>query len=351
MIVTAWSAAILAAKPGDTLTLSGPFGDFVVSSRSFSPAINLVSDPANPASFRTLTIKNCVGVHAQGLSIAFTPDDKSVAWTAAVTVTGSSDVVLDGLKVIGAPSVNGVVESATALDSTGNVIGRPCGYGVNISASHDVQLVNSEVAQFHRLVVLSNVQRTRLSRNDFHDRRTTAIAGANLTDVTIDDNTIRASNPWRWGQTPVGDHADCLAFWSDAKQTTPNARVRIINNRMEQTSGATILGMWFQGTAAAPFTDFDISDNIFLLPNLQGIALWDSINGRIARNVLIQTQVSGMTDEQRTKQRPTILLRAGVSGVATTDNITSAPISDTSGGQNRQSGNVLLSGSVIGPNP
>ncbi|HLZ75517.1 right-handed parallel beta-helix repeat-containing protein [Phenylobacterium sp.] len=335
--------ALSAVKPGDTLALSGAFQDVTIADRSFSPALNITcADPEHPATVRSLVIKEVAGLHMSCVSVAFTPDEKTVSFSSAVSIEKSSDISLTAMKIVGGPAVSGVPETALAGDKTGNVIGRPAGRGITISYSHDVSLVDSEITFFHRSLVLATVANVTVRRNDFHDHRTTAIAGSNLTDVVIDHNTIRGSNPWRWGQTPVGDHADCLAFWSDAKQTTPNARVSISNNRMEQLSGAAILGMWFQGTPAAPFTDAKITGNTFVIPNLQGIALWNTVGGLIADNFMVQAPVAGVDP----KQRPTILLRAGVTGLVMKSNHVSSPISDTSGGANTTIGNVVMTGNV-----
>jgi hypothetical protein len=336
-------AQLAALRSGDTLTPSGPQGDVAFANLKFSPAVTIVGLVC-----RTLRLYNCQGIHFQAPDIAFTPDMHTVAWTAAVYISGCSDIVLDGGKVIGGPAINGVAETAPAVTASGvgagNVIGRLCGYGINIVNSSGCNVTGSEIAQFDRGIVLGAVTDCVISGNDVHDRRRTAICGGGLTRVTIDGNIVRSSMPWRWGDTPVGDHADCMAFWSATGQTTPNVGVKITNNLMEQLSGATLLGMWFQGgtDGKSPFTDFEISGNTILVPNLQGIMLVNSKNGIVARNVLIQAVVPGVSP----KQCPTILLRANCDGIAIVNNRVGAPISDLSKGANPQSGNVLLAGSV-----
>lgn len=350
-----------AAGAGDTVTFAGAFGDVYLGSKTASPPILVINaDPLNPASLRTLTIQGVTGLRVTGLDIDFTPDLKTTSATQAVTVDGSADVVLDGLKVIGGPAINGVPDTATALDKTDNVIGLPTGRGVGISNSHDVSLVNSEVANFHRLGFLHVVRNILIQHNDFHDRRTTAWVGANLTGVVVDGNVIRAAIPWRWG-LPNGDHADTLAFWSDPGQTTPNARVSVTNNIMVQTSGAAILGMWEQGNAptlavpqGAPFVGSVVAGNFIGVPNLQGVLETYSVSGSITGNTLVQIPVASMAADQVDRQFPTILLRAGVANMTSTGNGLGAPYDDQSLGlripnpTNTASGNTLTKPSKDG---
>lgn len=330
-----------AAQPGDTLALApGAYGD-VYLTRIASPAIAITSaDPAHPASFRSLHIMGASGLHLDHIAVAFTPDAKTTSATPGLIISGASDISLTASKVIGGPSVNGVAASALVGDSTGDVIGFPAGYGVDVVQSQNISITGNEVAFFHRLVIFNNVSNATVSGNNLHDRRTTAISGAQVSDLTVDGNLISGATPWRWGDTPVGDHADCMAFWSNPTQTTPNARVKITNNKMLQTAGATIEGMWFQGGASSPFTDFEISGNVIVVPNLQGIVLSGSQGGLVANNTLIQANISGVDP----KQRPTILLRAATTGVTVLNNQFSAPVSDLSGGVNPTSGTVLLTG-------
>jgi hypothetical protein len=344
------STVLAKATAGDAISLApGSYGDVTVSGKAYSPAISLTSaDPANPAVLRTLTVKGLTGLHVSGLTVAFTPDMTTLGFTQAVTVDGCADVTLDHLKVKGGLAVNGVPETATTLDSTDNVIGRPCGRGVTIMNSHDVALTNSEVTVFDRGVLIASSQSVLIQQNDIHGLRHTGMVGGGFSDVTIDGNLIRDADPWRVGQTPVGDHSDMLAFWSGAGQTTPNARVKITNNVMLQNK-APSLGMWFQGggDGKSPFTDFTIAGNLIAVPNLQGIALWQAQGGTISGNTLVQTQVPQMTAEQVTKQLPTVLLLDDVSGVTVTNNALGVAMADRTG-LSTASGNTLTAPSKDG---
>jgi parallel beta-helix repeat protein len=114
--------------------------------------------------------------------------------------------------------------------------------------------------------------------------------------------------------------------------------VRIVNNRMEQMAGEAILGMWLQGSQAAPFTDFEITGNQIVVNNLQGILINNSHGGVIADNRLYRATKGD--DEQS----PTVLLRENTTGVTLKGNQLGAEISDLSKGDNPAKGNSVARG-------
>jgi hypothetical protein len=334
-------AVLAKAHGGDHLTLTGPGGDVALRKLSFSPSVTI---SAAGATLRTLTLIGDAGLHFDGLSVAYTPDAKTVDWSAAVLIDTSADIVLNGATIIGRPAVAGGLESDTFRAANDCVIGRPCGYGVNIQHSRGITIANSEVSQFDHGLTFNDLTSGVISANDIHDNRRTPLVGAEPHGVVIDGNHLHDSHPWRFAQTPLGDHGDLAAFWSNAAQVTPSDGLTFTHNRLDQMAGSAVLGMWLQGTPAAPFTDFNISGNIFLIANLQAVMLKYSQGGHISGNTMITAVVAGIDP----KQRPTILLNAGVSNVSVIGNKTSAPISDASGGKNPQSDNNLLAGQVSG---
>lgn len=334
-------AALKAAKPGDTLVLSGPFGDLDPGVVSFSPAITLSSDLASPATLTSLRLQGVTGLHFHGFGVSFTPGPSTVDWSHAVSLDTCADIAFDGFKITGGTAVTGIPEDATdaqiAADTTGNIIGRPAARGIDVLNSHDIAVTNSEIIGFHRQIIMSSVQRMLIEHNVLHGRRTTSIAGTDLIDVTVNGNVIFSASPWRWG-LPNGDHADMLAYWANPGQTGTNTRLKITNNIMAQLDGDAILGMWMSAVPGSPFTDVEISGNLILVGNIQGIMLWDTVGGKIANNTLVQAPLPSMTAEQLAKQFPTIILRAEdggpTTGIVMTDNALGVAIDDRSGGAN-----------------
>lgn len=324
-------AVIRQAGPGDTVTLApGEYGNSGVGRRR-TPLTLVSADPANPAVFRTFSVTDSSDVTIDNVVVKLTPDAKTVSWSCTVNVEDSQNVNFLRSRISGGPAVSGVDMTAKDTDNTGNVIGLSTARGVCISSSQGVTFADNEVSKFHRGFVMNRVSKVTLRNNDVHDMRTTAIVGSDVTDLLIEGNHLHDAHPWRWGETPAGDHADFLALWSNARQTTPNARVSIIGNRFEQADGKDILGMWFEGKEAAPFTDAVITKNVFLIANLQGIMLWHTQGARIEQNVMRRVG-------DNPKQSPSILLRAGTTGVTMSNNTLNV-IDDASGGKNRQDHN------------
>lgn len=344
-----FNAAITAAKGGDTLHLAaGVYPVISIYNRNFTPALTLLSDdPAGPAVFPGITFKNSSGLAIDGAGVNFQPDAKTLDTSAAVRIDTASNVDLRNLKIVGHDAVAGVPADAAQTDATGAVISFPVGVGVLIQSVQDVSLTGSEITGFHRSVAMGSVTRGLIDGNMLRNRRTTAIVGGDVVDVTVSNNTLIGVRPWRIGQTPVGDHVDMMAFWSGAGQTHPNANLKIIGNRMLGIDPPSAMGIWFQGgnDGKSPFTNLLVRDNLIVIANAQGIALWNVAGGLITNNDLITVQVAGI---EVLKQRPSIMLLDVVSGVVATGNRVGSPPADRTG-KNSISGNVVTSGALSVP--
>lgn len=348
-----FDAQLAKALAGDTLSLApGNYGDLYV-----KKAVPVTLAFQSGAVARSLNVQSTTGLTVTGLTIAFIPDAKTVSYSSAVNIQNSTGVTITGGTLRGGAAITGVAANATALDGTGNVIGYPTARGVSIQQSSNVILDGLDISAFHRGIFLNQSSKVTLKNNNVHDLRTSAIVGAEVFDLTIDGNWLHDAKPWAWGKTltgsdgkplpTYGDHADFIALWSNAAQTTPNARVKITNNRMEQTAGEAILGMWFQGSTGAPYTDFVISGNSFKLANLQGIRLWNSGPGAITGNTLawVANQPDGTPNDP--KQAPGILLEGGVSGVTVSGNSAYAYAGTAvTNAAALQAANTLLSASI-----
>jgi Ca2+-binding RTX toxin-like protein len=315
------SAALSVAQGGDTIDLAyGNYGDVALKGFNFASDVTITSQSAAAAAvLNSLTVTGSSHIHIDDVLVNVAATPTTFSFSPAVKIDGSQDISFTNSTVVGADAIVGVAEDATALDKTGNVIGRPAGYGLNVIHSSNIVVDHNDVSNVNTAVVLVDSDHLTLSNNNLHDMRKSGIVGAGLNQVTVDSNHIHDSNPWHWGS---GDHADFLALWTDASLTAPSTGITITNNLMEQGKGAAILGMWLQGSNV-PFTQVTISNNAFLDGNSSGIGLWGVSSGAVDHNVMLQT--SGDS-----KSSPGIRLNSGVQGVTVTDNITNS-IVDASG--------------------
>jgi Ca2+-binding RTX toxin-like protein len=320
------ASALQVAKGGDVIRLaSGDYGAVNISGLQFASDLTITSkDPGNAAVFDTINVKLSSNIVFDHVNIDFTPTATTYAHSSAVMIDQSTGVTFKNGAIEGGPSVNGVPISASALDSYGNIIGLPAGRAVTISKSSDVSIENADISLFDRGIVLSKSDHIVIRDSEIHDLRRSGIVGGS-SDLVIENNHFSDSNPWRWGLSG-GDHADFIALWTDAGQTTPYSNVIIRDNVMERGDGAPILGLWLGGSASAPFKNVVIADNAIIGTNHQGIMLTAVVGGSVSHNLLVQT-TAGATSG------PGILIREGTVNVDVATNLTWF-IQDQTGGKN-----------------
>jgi len=306
---------VAGASPGDVVTLTGSGGDVTLKDVNFAGRVTVTSaGRSRHASLRSLAVVGSSNLLFDGVDIAFTPDEKTASFSPGVLIKASHDVVFRNARVVGGVAVNGVPQDALHLDATGNVLGVPTGYGINVSNSQRVTVQGVEVTMFDRGILVGGSTDVAVLDNHVHDTRRTAIVGAGLQRLLVARNHIHDIHPWRLGQTPLGDHGDFMAFWTDPKILGPTEGLVITDNLMEQGNGAQVLGVWIQGQTQG-FIAPEFSRNVVLNGNNQGFTAKD-VKGPIIRdNVFLQTTGDS-------KQTPSILLTGSTSGAQITGNTT-----------------------------
>jgi len=312
---SALQAALAAATGGDVIRLlPGAYGDVSISSKAFSAQVQIVSaDSSAPAVLHSLSISSSSNLLFQGLTISEPPTLTTAYASSAVTIVNSNNITLSHSTLVGGPAVNGVSISATALDSTGNVIGLPTGRGIFVNGSDHILVDTVDIGQFGKGIVLNASTNLTIRGGAIHDVRTSGIDGAAVSHLTIDGEHIYNATPWQWGS---GDHADYIHLWTDGSvQTTPNAYITISNNLIEQGTGTAILGINLQDrTPAIGYTNVAVQNNVILSGNTQGIRLENVTGSVIQDNVLLQTSGGA-------KAAPGIVYGAGTSGDDISNNV------------------------------
>lgn len=326
--------ALSSAHAGDTILLAaGSYGDFAVTNLSFSSQVTIESaDPTHPAEFRTICISGSQGLTFENLNVHFTPNATTVAWNSAIEIQSSSSIIFSHNEIVGGPSVNGVLPTATTLDSTQDVIGLPAARAATIAHSTGVQFVDNEINTFDRGIVLQDVTGVTITGNDIHDLRRTPIDGGDVSQTVISGNYLHDLHPWNWGS---GDHADFIHIWTvPTSQTGASSGLVISDNYLAQGSGTSVLGIYLDDNSnGLGFTNTQITGNVIYNGNAQGFRLENTVNSTVDGNVLLES--SG-----ELKSGPTIVVRDDATGLSITHNIISGL--DRTGLTGDSRGNVLV---------
>lgn len=275
----------VAAGGEDILLTPGNYGDVVLRGRVFAPPIRLTAatTKSRPV-LRSLVLQGCAGVTLDGLAMRFTPDPLTKDGTAVVFINKSKDVTILAGEVSSGPAVNGVPEDAQKLDSSGNILGWPTCHGVTVLGSENVVIRGVEIHHLFRGVNVGLSARVEIADNEIHNLRKSAVVGG-CNDLTIKGNRMHSARPWRYGQTPAGDHGDWIAIWNGGP--TRLANITITDNLMTTGEGVPMMGGWVQGKAAG-------IDNVVYARNAiigganMGFSLSDVHGGKIDDNVMVQ---------------------------------------------------------------
>lgn len=296
-------AALKAATSGSVLELGpGDYGNLLVSGRTFAEPLRIVAaDRANPPTFNTVRVKASDGVRLEGITVAFKPTLTTTGSQNVVFVDGSRRVTFAGGKITSGPAINGIPETETKLDASGNVKGWPLGRGFYVQASTDIEISDSEVWGTQRGLLTYKSTSVRFLKNEVHDVRRTFILG-DACDLTVEGNYLYGSKPWRWGQTPIGDHGDFIALFLPSG-APPMTNVRVIGNVGQQRpDGVPILGITLSGIRG-----LEVRGNVLTGTDHQGLLATDVHDASIADNVL--TGNAGM------------ILRTGTERIAVSGNV------------------------------
>lgn len=333
--------AIARAGSGDQILLGpGAYGDVDISRKVFDVDVTISSaNPNNPAVFSSLNITESSGIKFDRIDVDFVPNASTLSHFSAVRIFASSDIAISNSEIEGGPAVNGVPQSATVLDDTGNVIGLPTGRGLTIDASTDVVIDAVNIHQFGKGVVLNDVAGVSVVNSEFHHVRTSPIVGTKINDILIQGNELHTSNPWNWG---AGDHGDFIHFWTSPNQVGPSDRILILDNVISQGTGFAILGIFLENSAGAPgYTGVQIEGNVIANANAQGLRLEMLVNSVVRENYLIHPGGPGTA--------PGLILTEGSAGVIVSHNLLASIRDDAGVGSGLNSYGVNTIGQMTNP--
>ena len=288
--------------------------------RRFTLALALLlaacgSNPAYAAALPSLYLKNMVGKVVEGgtyskitlinctdcvvRNVTVTPPPATNINDQAVRVIGSPGVLIEKSRMTGQAALVGVKQ--TDPGPAGLVIGLWAGEGIHIESSPRAIIRDNIITQFHQGIAVGKMDRLTVEFNTLANLRTSGIVGVPGNDLHIIGNGIGASYPWRWGQTPAGDHGDKIHLWSAGGDTTG---LTITDNVLDDGKGVAILGILIQNKNGN-FHRVVIERNTIRIGQSLAMML-TGVNGSVSFNTLVPLN---------TQKPASIYSRIGNSGV------------------------------------
>lgn len=314
------ASALKAAKGGDTILLApGDYGKISLAHLGFSSQVTLKSaDNVNRAILAGATISNSSNIRLDGIDVRFTPTETSYAWSSAIDIKKSSNITIANSRMRGGVAVNGVPIDALKLDASSNVLGLPAGRAVTVTGSSNISFTGNDIGVFHKGIVLSSVDGITISKSRIHDLRSTPISGGNVSNLTVTDNHLHDSTPWRFSQG--GDHGDFIHIWTSTTQTSASANYTIARNFIDQGTGTALLGIYLDDNDnKMGFNNVRITDNVIFNDDGQGIRIENGHGVTVTDNTLIHSRTTA-------KEAPAVIFTKGTDGIVFTRNIlTGAP--------------------------
>lgn len=213
---------------------------------------NMVGKVVTGGTYSTITLINCLNCTVKGAIV--TPPPAATINSQAVRIVDSPNVRIEGLTITGQAATTGVKQ--TDPGPAGLVIGLWAGEGIHIERSPNSVLSHNVITKFHQGIAIGKQDNLTIEFNTIANMRTSGIVGTPGNNLKIIGNGIGSSHPWRWGQTPAGDHGDKIHLWTAGGSVTG---LTITDNALDDGNGVAILGIFIQNKAGSVVGTFDQS--------------------------------------------------------------------------------------------
>ncbi|MBP6030945.1 MAG: right-handed parallel beta-helix repeat-containing protein [Sphingobium sp.] len=267
--VSQLTSALSKAQNGDVIQLAaGNYSNVVLSNIKTNGNVTITSaDPLKQAVLSDLMVKGSSGLTFKNLDLSNTVPGKDFAFQ----VLGSSNIVLDHLKVHGPNNIGSGQEVALMM----------------VRSSSAVTVKDSEFFNGYTGISMLDNKGLTIANNYVHDLRMDGVRGGGNSNLTITQNTFTNFHP-----APL-DHPDAIQLWTN--NTTASAtNINITDNLVVRGNGAPIQGIFMRDIIGnLPFKNLNITGNMIVGARYNGISVEHADGATIANNT-----VAGYVGEQ-----------------------------------------------------
>ncbi|MDQ4420930.1 right-handed parallel beta-helix repeat-containing protein [Sphingobium sp. DEHP117] len=267
--VSQLTAALSKAQNGDVIQLaSGNYSNVVLSNIKIAGNVTITSaDPLKQAVLSDLTVKGSSGLTLKNLDLSNPVAGKNFAFQ----VLGSSNIVLDHLKVHGPNNIGSGNEVALMM----------------VRSSSNVTVKDSEFFHGYTGISMLDNKGLTIANNYVHDLRMDGVRGGGNSDLTVTQNTFTNFHP-----APL-DHPDAIQLWTNNTSTSAT-NINITDNLVVRGNGAPIQGIFMRDIIGnLPFKNLNITGNMIVGARYNGISVEHADGATIANNT-----VAGFVGEQ-----------------------------------------------------
>ncbi|WP_176473769.1 right-handed parallel beta-helix repeat-containing protein [Actibacterium ureilyticum] len=305
---------------GKTLALApGDYGAVTYARRSHPADRRLricSADPARPAQFTGLTLRDVSGLILEDLRLQyrFQPGDNAIT-TRPFRIVKGAHITLRGIEFAG-----DVARGSVPHDN-----GFGAGKGLFVDASRDIAVTGSEFHTWHKAVSIHRSRDIVFSGNDIHSIRSDGMNLVQVENVLIERNRIH--DFVRSMASP--DHPDMIQIWT-TRTDRPSRNITIRSNVINSGSGKYTQSIYISNRRVSDdgaghemfYRNTRIENNVIINAHLHGITVGATDGLLIANNTLVRSHFSKGSRNSPKLYVPTIRVGAESMNVTITRNIT-----------------------------
>lgn len=315
------ATALKTAGAGSVLVLAGgDYGALAVkglTGAAGEPVVLRSADPANPARFSRMELRDARHLELDGLMFDYTFEPGDKLYLRPFQVIGGQDILIRKAVFDG--------DRARGVSVADNGFGSA--FGLSIRGSADLRLEDSEIRDFFRGLVVSQSADLTIRGNDLHTIRMDGMNFSQVQKVMIEDNHIHDFNR----SLNSADHADMIQFWTNGTEVA-SSDITIRNNVLNSGRGLYTQSIFMRndlvdrGLAGAEmfYRNITIEDNVIINAHLHGISVGETVGLNIRNNTVIRNAASEGEADNPSLWTPQIRVAKTSTDVRIRDNVVSA---------------------------